>query len=45
MTVMRFYLPGFLRTQWYPQRRRQAEGSIELTSLSDYILRDIGVVQ
>jgi len=45
MTVMRFYLPNFLRDRWYSQRRRLAIGSVELTSLSDYILRDIGVAQ
>jgi uncharacterized protein YjiS (DUF1127 family) len=43
MTMMRFYLPNFLRDQWYSQRRRVTEGPIELTNLSDYILRDIGV--
>jgi uncharacterized protein YjiS (DUF1127 family) len=45
MTMMRFYLPNFLRDQWYSQRRRLAQGSVELTALSDYILRDIGVAQ
>jgi hypothetical protein len=44
MTMMRFYLPNFLRDQWYSQRRRLAQ-SVELTALSDYILRDIGVAQ
>jgi hypothetical protein len=44
MSTMRFYLP-FLRDQWYSQRRRLAPGSVELTALSDYILRDIGVAQ
>jgi len=43
MTMMRFYLPSFLRGQWYAQRRRLAKGCIELTNLSDYILRDIGM--
>jgi hypothetical protein len=45
MTTMRFYFPNFLRDQWYSQRRRSAKGSIELTAISDYILRDIGMVQ
>jgi hypothetical protein len=40
MTVMSFYLPSFLRNRWYPEL---AKGSVELASLSDYILRDIGV--
>ena len=44
MTMMRFYLPNFLRDQWYSQRRRVAQG-VELAALSDYILRDIGVAQ
>jgi hypothetical protein len=43
MAMMRFYIPNFLRDPWYSQRRRVAKGPIELTSLSDYILRDIGV--
>jgi hypothetical protein len=45
MTMMRFYLPNFLRNQWYSKRRRLAQGPVELTTLSDYILRDIGVAQ
>ena len=45
MTMMRFYLPNFLRDQWYSQRRRLAQGPVELAALSDYILRDIGVAQ
>jgi hypothetical protein len=45
MTVMRFYLPNFLRDQWFSQRRRMAKGPFELASLSDYILRDIGAAQ
>jgi hypothetical protein len=45
MTMMRFYLPNFFRDQWYSQRRRVARGPVELTALSDYILRDIGVAQ
>jgi uncharacterized protein YjiS (DUF1127 family) len=45
MTTMRFYFPNFLRGQWYSQRRRFARGPVELTALSDYILRDIGVAQ
>jgi hypothetical protein len=45
MTAMRFYFPNFLRDQWYSQRRRFARGPVELTALSDYILRDIGVAQ
>jgi hypothetical protein len=45
MTMMRFYLPNFLRDQWFSQRRRVAKGPIGLTSLSDYILRDIGAAQ
>jgi uncharacterized protein YjiS (DUF1127 family) len=45
MTMMRFYLPSFLRGQWYPQSRRAAQGPVELTALSDYLLRDIGVAQ
>lgn len=45
MSTMRFYLPNFLRNQWYSQRRRFAQRSVELTALSDYILRDIGVAQ
>ena len=45
MTMMRFYLPNFLRDQWYSQRRRLAQGTVELDALSDYILRDIGVAQ
>jgi uncharacterized protein YjiS (DUF1127 family) len=45
MTMMRFYLPNFFRGQWYSPRWRFGKGRIELTSLSDYILRDIGVDQ
>jgi uncharacterized protein YjiS (DUF1127 family) len=45
MTMMLFYLPNFLRDQWFSQRRRVAKGPIELTRLSDYILRDIGVAR
>jgi uncharacterized protein YjiS (DUF1127 family) len=45
MRMMRFYLPDFLRDQWYSQRRRLAQGPVELAALSDYILRDIGVAQ
>jgi len=45
MTTMRFYFPNFLRDHWYSQRRRLAQGPVELTALSDYILRDIGVAQ
>jgi hypothetical protein len=45
MTVMRFYLPNFLRDHRYSQRRRPAKGGVELTGLSDYILRDVGVAQ
>jgi uncharacterized protein YjiS (DUF1127 family) len=45
MTMMRVYLPNFLRDQWYSPRRRFGKGRIELTSLSDYILRDIGIDQ
>jgi hypothetical protein len=37
--------PNFLRDQWYSQRRRVAHGPFELTALSDYISRDIGVAQ
>ena len=45
MTMMRVYLPTFLRDQWYSPRWRLGKGRIELTSLSDYILRDIGMGQ
>jgi len=45
MTMMRFYLPNFLHDQRYSQRWRLAQGSVELTALCDYILRDIGVAQ
>jgi uncharacterized protein YjiS (DUF1127 family) len=45
MTMMRFCFPNFLRDQWYSQRRRFAQGPVELSALSDYILRDIGVAQ
>ena len=45
MTMMRFHLPNFLRNRWYSSRRRLGKGRIELTSLSDYILRDIGMDQ
>jgi uncharacterized protein YjiS (DUF1127 family) len=45
MTTIRFYLPSFIRGQWYSQRRRVAQGPVELAALSDYILRDIGVAQ
>ena len=45
MTMMRVYLPTFLRDQWYSPRRRLGKGCVELTSLSDYILRDIGMDQ
>src|ERR1700675_4119940 len=34
MTMMRFYLPNFLRDQWYSQRRRVAKGPIELATTS-----------
>jgi hypothetical protein len=37
MTMMRFYLPSF--------HRRPAKGCIELTNLSEYMLRDIGMDQ
>ena len=45
MAAMHFYLPNFLRDQWYSHRRRLAQGPIELASLSDYMLRDIGVAR
>ena len=45
MTMMRFYLPNFLRDQWYSQRRHLAQAPVELTAISDYILRDIGVAK
>ena len=45
MTMMRFHLPTFLRDRWYSPRRRLGKGRIELTRLSDYILRDIGMDQ
>jgi hypothetical protein len=38
-------LPNLLRDQWYSQRRRVAHGPVELTVLSDYILRVIGAAQ
>jgi hypothetical protein len=40
MTMLGFYVPSFLRGRWC-----LAKGSIGLASLSDYILRDIGVDQ
>jgi hypothetical protein len=43
MTMMRFCFRNFLRDQWFSQRRRLAQGPVELAALSDYILRDIGV--
>jgi hypothetical protein len=45
MTTMRFYLPRFLRNQWYSQRGRVAQEPAALAALSDYILRDIGVAE
>jgi hypothetical protein len=45
MTLMRFYLPTFLTYQRYSPLRRPAKGCIELTSLSEYMLRDIGMDQ
>ena len=45
MMMICFCFPNFLRDQWYSQRRRLAQGPVELTALSAYILRDIGVAQ
>jgi uncharacterized protein YjiS (DUF1127 family) len=45
MTMMRFHLPTFLHDRWYSSRWRLGKRRIELTSLSDYILRDIGMDQ